>query len=211
MRIILYIQFTFFLLTISIVSTAQSANAMIRSGNRNYKQKKYDQSQSDYQKALGKSPDNPNAHYNLGNAHFRKNAFDDAVKSYDAGLERTQDKTMQQKELYNKGVALIRQQKLDESIDAWKNALKLSPDDIDTRENLQKALLEKKKQEKQKQKEEKQDQKKQEQKEQPKPQQSRLSKQQVEQLLKALTQKEKDVQDKMNQNKTKSNSPDKDW
>jgi len=29
--------------------------------------------------------------------------------------------------------------------------------------------------------------------------------------LKALTQKEKDVQDKMNQNKTKSNSPDKDW
>jgi len=101
---------------------------------------------------------------------------------------------MQQKELYNKGVALIKQQKLDESIDAWKNSLKLNPDDIDTRENLQKALLEKKNQAKQKQKDEKKDQKKQDQKEQPKPQQSRLNKQQVEQLLKALTQKEKEVQ-----------------
>ena len=195
----------------SVVSSAQSANALIRSGNRNYKQKKFDQSQADYQKALGKSPDNPNAHYNLGNTHFRKNDFDDAVKSYDAGLERTQDKAMQQKELYNKGVALIKQQKLEESIDAWKNALKLNPDDLDTRENLEKALLEKRNKERQKQKEQKQDQKKQEEKEQPKPQQSRLSKQQVDQLLKALTQKEKDVQDKMNQNKVKSTQPDKDW
>ena len=171
---------------ISLSSPAQSANALIRQGNRNYKQKKFDQSLTDYQKALGKSPDNPNAHYNLGNTQFRRNNFDDAVKSYDNGLERTQDKTMQQKELYNKGVALIKQQKLEESIDAWKNSLKLNPDDIETRENLQKALLEKKNREKQKQKEQKQDQKKQEEKEKPKPQQSRLSKQQVDQLLKAM-------------------------
>jgi Ca-activated chloride channel family protein len=194
------------------MSSAQSANALLRSGNRNYKQKKFDESQADYQKSLSKSPDNPNTHYNLGNAEFRKNNFDEAVKSYDAGLERTQDKAMQQKELYNKGVALIKQQKLEESIDAWKNALKLNPDDIETRENLEKALLEKKNKEKQKQKDEKQEPKKQDQKEQPKPQQSRLSKQQVDQLLKALTQKEKEVQDKMNQNKAKSSSqPDKDW
>jgi len=206
------IYFVIGLMIISLSSAAQSANALIRQGNRNYKQKKFDQSLTDYQKALGKSPDNPNAHYNLGNTQFRRNNFDDAVKSYDNGLERTQDKTMQQKELYNKGVALIKQQKLEESIDAWKNSLKLNPDDIETRENLQKALLEKKNREKQKQKEQKQDQKKQEEKEKPKPQQSRLSKQQVDQLLKALTQKEKDVQDKMNQNKQKSTSqPDKDW
>jgi len=197
---------------VSIVSTAQTANSLIRNGNRYYKQKQFNQSQQEYQKALGKAPDNPAVHYNLGNTQFRKNSFEDAVKSYDAGLERSPDKSMQQKELYNKGVALIKQQKLDESIDAWKNSLKLNPDDIDTRENLQKALLEKKNQAKQKQKDEKKDQKKQDQKEQPKPQQSRLNKQQVEQLLKALTQKEKEVQDKMNQNKTKSLSqPDKDW
>jgi Ca-activated chloride channel family protein len=195
-----------------MLSTAQTTNSLIRSGNRHYKQKQFDQSQTEYQKALGKAPGDPTANYNLGNTQFRKNNFEDAVKSYDAGLEHSADKTMQQKELYNKGVALIKQQKLDESIDAWKNALKLNSDDIETRENLQKALLERKNQEKQKKKDEKQDQKKQEQKDQPKPQPSRLSKQQVEQLLKALTQKEKEVQDKMNQNKTKSLSqPDKDW
>jgi tetratricopeptide (TPR) repeat protein len=197
---------------LSIVSTAQTPNALLRSGNREYKLKKFDQSQAEYKKALGKAPDNPTAHYNLGNAQFRKNNFEEAVRSYDAGFERSSDKTMQQKELYNKGVALIKQQKLDESIEAWKNSLKLDPDDVETRENLQKALLEKKNQEKQKQKDQKQDQKKQEQKDQPKPQQSRLSKKEVEQYLKGLAQKEKEVQERMNQNKAKSLSqPDKDW
>jgi len=44
------------------------------------------QSQQEYQKALGKAPDNPAVHYNLG-IPIQKNSFEDAVKSYDAGLE----------------------------------------------------------------------------------------------------------------------------
>ena len=46
----------------------------------------------------------------------------------------------------------------------------------------------------------------------PKPQPSRLNKQQVEQLLKALQQRENDLQNKLNQNKVHTpNQPDKDW
>ena len=110
--------------------------------------------------------------------------------------------------------------KIDESIDAWKNALRLNPADSDARENLVKALLEKKKQEQQNKKD-KPDKKKSDDKQKkeqnkpdntPKPQQSKLSKQQVEQYLRSLEQREKDVQDKMNQNKTHTLSqPDKDW
>ena len=188
---------------------AQKVNSLIRNGNRLYKEKQFDQSISQYQKAAQAAPDNPAASYNLGNAQFRKNNFDDAVKSYDAGIEHSEDKAIKEKGLYNKGVALIKQQKLDESIEAWKNSLLLDPADSDARENLEKALLEKKKQSKPQENEQKE---KQKQQEQPKPQPSKLSKQQVDQLLKALAQKEKDVQDKMNQNKTKSLSqPDKDW
>ncbi len=212
---------------VSIAASAQKANALIRKGNRLYKQKQLDESQQQYQKALEQAPDNPAAHYNLGNTQFRKNDFDDAAKSYDASIEHSSDKAMQEKALYNKGVALVKQQKLEESIRAWKDALKIDPADSDARENLQKALLEQKmKQPQQKNNNQKQDQKKQnkedqqkqqqeqqqQQQQQPKPQQSRLSKQQVEQLLRALEQKEKDVQDKMNQNKPKAPSqPDKDW
>jgi hypothetical protein len=130
---------------------------------------------------------------------------------------------MEEKGLYNKGVALARQKKLLESINAWKAALKLDAADSDARENLEKALMEQKKQQEQQNEQKKnQDQKKdqkdkkkqdqQQQQQQPKPQPSRLNKQQVEQLLKALQQRENDLQNKLNQNKVHSvTQPDKDW
>jgi Ca-activated chloride channel family protein len=211
----------------SLTASAQKENALIRSGNRYYKQKQLDQSQTQYEEAVRQAPENPAANYNLGNAQFRKNNYTDAAHSYGNSVEHSgADKTMQENGLYNKGVALIKQQKLQESIDAWKNALKLNANDADARENLQKALMqlkqqqqqekEKKDQEKEKKekKEEKKDQKdqQQEQPQQPKPQPSRLTKQQVEQYLKTLQQKEKELQDKMNQSKAKAlNQPDKDW
>jgi len=201
----------------------QSGNAQIRSGNRYYKKKQLDQSQQQYEEAVRKAPDNPTANYNLGNAQFRKNNYADAANSYNNSVEHSgDDKAMQEKGLYNKGVALIKQKKLQESIEAWKEALKLDANDEDARENLQKALMQlkqqqqqqqqqdKKKEEKKDKKDEKKDQ--QEQPQQPKPQPSRLNKQQVEQYLKTLQQKEKEIQDKMNQSKVKApNQPEKDW
>jgi len=215
------------LLLAAVSSMAQKENALIRSGNRYYKQKQIDQSEKQYQEAVKKAPDNPTANYNLGNAQFRKNSFEEAAKSYETSVAHSTDNAGREKGLYNKGVALVKAKKLPESIDAWKNALKLDANDEDARENLQKALLEQKQQQSQQQKDQKdqkdkkdkkdqKDQKddkdKKDQPQQPKPQPSRLNKQQVEQLLKALQQKENDIQDKMNQNKAKSTTqPEKDW
>jgi von Willebrand factor type A domain/TPR repeat len=211
-------------------ASAQTGDNLIRSGNRYYKKKELDKSLQQYQAAAKKAPDNPTAHYNLGNAQFRKNDYDAAGRSYDASVAHSSaDKPMQEKGFYNKGVAMMKQKKLQESIDAWKSALKLDATDADARENLEKALMEQKKQQSQQQqnqknqqkdKKDKKDEKKnqdqqnqqQQQQQQPKPQPSRLNKQQVEQLLKALQQRENDLQNKMNQNKVKTpNQPDKDW
>ena len=199
---------------------AQKENAAIRKGNRYYKEQKFEESQKQYQQALQQSSDNAAANYNLGNTQFRKNSFEDAAKSYDDASAHSDDKEVKEKSIYNKGVASIKQKKLEESIAAWKDALKLNPEDEDARDNLEKALMEQKnKQQKDNRnqdnkKQDNKDQQKQDQKQQQQPQQqkSRLTKQQVEQLLKALQQKEKDVQDKMNQNKMKTLSqPEKDW
>ncbi|HVU98894.1 MAG TPA: VWA domain-containing protein [Puia sp.] len=213
------------ILTAALPAAAQSGNAELRSGNRYYKKKQIDQSLRQYQSAVQKAPDNPTANYNLGNAQFRKNNYDEAGHSYDATIKNSaNDKGMQEKGYYNKGVSMIKQKKLQESIDAWKEALKLDANDADARENLEKALMQQKQQQQQQQqnkndqkkeqkekKEEKKDQQQQEQ-QQPKPQPSRLNKQQVEQLLKALEQKENDLQNKMKQNKVKApNQPEKDW
>ena len=211
-----------------VPAAAQGGNAQLRSGNRYYKKKELDKSLQQYQSAVRQAPTNPTANYNLGNAQFRKNNYDEAARAYDASVQHTQDKGLQEKGYYNKGVAMIKQKKLQESIDAWKQALKLNAADADARENLEKALIQLKQQQQQQQqnnqkkdqkdkkddkKDEKKDQEKQQQQqEQPKPQPSRLNKQQVEQLLKALEQKENDLQNKMRQAKVKTpNQPEKDW
>src|SRR6202000_2942503 len=95
------------------------------------------------------------AHYNLGNAQFRKNNFDEAAKSYEASVAHSSDNAMKEKGLYNEGVAMVKQKKLQESIDAWKKALKLDASDEDARENLEKALMELKQQQQQQQKDQK--------------------------------------------------------
>lgn len=214
---------------IPATASAQNPNTQIRSGNRAYKKGEYDKSVQHYQQAVQQTPNNPTANYNLGNAQVKNNKFDEATHSYDATIQNSQDKAVKENAYYNKGVAMIRQKKLQESIDAWKNAVKLDPNDAEARENLEKALKEQRQQQQQQQQQQqnqKKDQKKQQdkkdekkdkdqqqqQQEQPKPQPSRLNKQQVEQLLKALEQKENDLQNKMRQNKVKApNQPEKDW
>jgi tetratricopeptide (TPR) repeat protein len=204
---------------------AQNENTLIRKGNKLYKQKQFDLSEQQYRKAIEKAPDNPAANFNLGNTQFRKNSFEDASKSFQNTIDHAeQDNSIKESGLYNQGVALIKQKKTEESIRSWKNALKLDPYDQDARENLQKALEELKnkqpppppqKKDDKKDQDKKQDQQKdkndQQNQQQQKPQ-SRLTQKQVDQLLKALQQRENEAQEKMNQNRVRSLSqPDKDW
>ena len=182
-----------------------------------YKQKNFEASQLEYNKALTNDPKNATANYNNGNAQFRANKPDEAVQSYDNTIDNSKDKDTREKAFYNKGVVLSKQQKLQESINAWKESLKLDGNDQDARENLEKALMELKKQQDQQNKDNKDKQdKKQDQKQKPqdqKPQQpqSKLNKQQVEQLLKALEQKEKEIQQKMQKGSPQVSKPEKDW
>ena len=204
---------------------AQQPGSFIHSGNKLYKQRNYASSAGEYKKALAQTPDHPLANYNLGNALFRNNELEEAESSYDNTVNnKNSRKPVVEKAYYNKGVAFSKQQKLQESIDAWKNALKIDPADKEARENLQKALMEQKKQQQQQQKDKKEDKKKDDkkdkkeeekqnkEKQEPQPQQSRLNKKQVEQLLKALAQKENEVQQKMQQkNASTAGRQEKDW
>lgn len=196
---------------------AQKANADIRKGNLLYKQKNYEGSKEAYSKALAENPANPTANYNLGNANYRSDKHDDAIQLYDNTITNSTDKPIREKAFYNKGVALSKEKKLPESIDAWKESLKLDPNDNEARENLQKALIELKKQQQQQNKDKKEDKKKDQQKQNKEQQQqqqqpqSKLNKQQVEQLLKAMQQKEKEIQQKMQKGTASPNKPEKDW
>jgi Ca-activated chloride channel family protein len=143
---------------------------------------------------------------------YRSKKADESIQAYDNAAKSFKKPVEVANALYNKGVVLQNNNKLAECIEAYENALKLSPNDDDARQNLQKALQ---KQKQQQQKDKKQDQDKKQQKQQdqqPKAQPSKITKNDADQKLKALQQQESNLQDKLHKvNAAAVNKPEKDW
>ena len=139
------------LMGMAAAANAQKADKYLYKGNELYKKQEFDKSLEQYKQALTADPKSPIANFNQGNAFFRQQKFDDATQSFNEVIENAPDNASKEQAYYNKGVASIKQNKLEESIDAWKNALKLNPNDQQARENLQKALRELKKKQQQQQ------------------------------------------------------------
>ncbi len=201
----------FVLLISCTYSFAQNGETV--KGNRYYKDSAFDKAEEMYRKSLSKKPTSA-AQYNLGNTLYQKQQTEEAIKSYDATSENTTDAEIKAKSLYNKGVLYHKNNQLNEAIEAYKEALLLTPNDQEIRKNLQLALIATKKQNpeqnnKPKPKEQKPKEEKKEKKEPPP--QSKLTKKQAEQYLKALEQKEKQLQEKMQKKVGVPGQPEKDW
>lgn len=191
--------------------SAQTSDDFIRKGNEFYKQRQYAEAEKEYAKALEKLPENRTAIYNLAIAKYRMNKPDDAKKEFEKLLTDKNEIQTKATAYYNTGAILSTEKKLEESIEAYKNALRLNAADNQARENLQKALLELKKQQQPPRKKEEQKKKKEEEKKQQKPQ-SKLSKKEVEKQLQLLQQKEKEVKERMQNEKMKEGTGNaKDW
>lgn len=184
---------------------AQDTSKNIQAGNGYYRQQQYDKAEGEYRKVLETASTNRTAKFNLADALIRQNKAEDANKYLAILNDKETETKLRSKAVYNQGVILTQQKKLEESIEAYKETLRLNPDDQEARENLQKALLELKKKTPPKKQEEK---KKQEQKQQPKP---KISPRDAEQQLKLLEQKEKQVQERLQKNLRTGNAQPKDW
>jgi tetratricopeptide (TPR) repeat protein len=197
MRRIAFIWFAFF----PALVWAQKENNAIIKGNEAYRAKDYVSATESYRKALAISPSSPVASFNLGNTFFRDNNADKAIGQFESITGSEAPVPTRSAAYYNKGVVLTRQKKLQESIEAYKDALRLNPTDSLARQNLQRALNELRRQQQN-------DQKDQQQKKKP----DKLNKQQVQQMLAALQEQEKLLQQKINQSKVPApGQPDKDW
>ena len=194
----------------SLRSLSQDTDRLIQSANELYKRQEYDKAELAYDNILEKDHYNGTAKFNQANTYYRRSKKDDAVKAFDYLTSDGRPADLREKAFYNKGVVLTRQEKLEESIEAYKNSLRLNPTDTMARENLQKALLALKKKQPPEKKEEKKK-KNEEQKKQQQPQ-PKMNQKEAEQRLKTMEQKEKEVLQRMNSEKSKaSNTVAKDW
>ena len=108
----------------------------IRKGNSAYKEGKYEDADVWYRKAMEANPNVFDPIYNLANAEYKKDNVEAAKSFYSSVISNTEDKDKKASAYHNLGNTLLTEKKYKESIDAYKSALKLHPNDIETKTNL---------------------------------------------------------------------------
>ncbi|MBW6500998.1 MAG: tetratricopeptide repeat protein [Bacteroidales bacterium] len=140
-----------FLLVSELTVSAQADRKHLRQGNREYAGNKFAESEISYRRASDINKTSPDAVFNTGDALYRQNKFDDAAKEFLGSSGKTDDVSKKAAAFYNLGNSLLMAQKIGESIEAYKNSLRLDPDNMEAKYNLAYAqdLLEQQKQQQQ--------------------------------------------------------------
>lgn len=115
---------------------AQKERADIRAGNRAYYEGKYPEAEVGYKRAIEKNISSYEANFNLAGALYKQGRYDDAAATYQKLAQDGTDTEHQASTYYNMGNTYVKQRKLDEAIEAYKNALRLTPDDKEAKFNL---------------------------------------------------------------------------
>ena len=143
-----------YLLSISLVAFAcdianAQVNSLLKEGNRSYNKKKYDDAEKTYNKALDKAPDSYDANFNKGDALFKQGKYKEASGYFDraSGLEK--DRSKAEQSYYNMGNSYLKQDDIEGSINSYKKALKINPDDLHAKYNLSYAIAKRNKQQRQ--------------------------------------------------------------
>jgi len=200
---------TVLLFLISINSIAQNKKSFLRDGNKLYNDSSYNEAEMQYRKSLEKDQDYFNASFNLADAIYKQERYDEASALFNALEDNAPSKNDLAKVYHNLGNSLVKEQKLKEAINAYKNALRINPDDDDTRHNLALSTRMKQNQEnqenqeEQKENQEEQKENQEEQKENPEENKQEMSKEAAEKMLEAIQEKEKDLQKEMQKKKVK--------
>jgi tetratricopeptide (TPR) repeat protein len=200
---------------LSSTSFAQTDRQYIRDGNRAFRMGDYANAEVAYRKAVEKNPRNPQAVYNLGNALFAQKKDSAAVQQYEQAAKLETNPKRRAMSYHNIGVVCQSHKMFGEAIEAYKEALRLTPNDDETRYNLELCKRQQKRQNdkdknKQQQKQDKKDKnkdnkdnkdkqqdKQQKQDKQKQENKDKMSKENAEQLLNAAMQQEKNTQERM--------------
>jgi Ca-activated chloride channel homolog len=230
------------LFSVALLSNAQNERRFVRQGNRFYLEglkdttrldtTSFSRAETEYRRALEKRPNDQNWNFNLSNSQYKQMRFEESAAAFKQLADQANTPEERARALHNLGNSLLFQQKIDESIDAYKEALRNNPSDLDTKYNLAYAQMLKNQpedqqqnqdqnkdqqqdkqdqQQEQNQNQDQQDQQDQQQKQQPPP---KISPQNAEQLLEALQNAERDIQDKVKKQQAREAKPtrvEKDW
>ena len=236
------LQLLFLTFTVSLNSQSDPNN-LVFNGNKESMKQNFTKAEVEYRKAISKNEIQNKASHNLGNLFFENKNYDEAIQEYFKTQKNSQIDLEKHSAFHNLGNTYMKKKDYAQAVEAYKNALRNNSEDDETRYNyaLAKKFLEgdkrqnsqnsddseqEKKDESDDQKENKDedqnsDQDSDSEKDKPKDQQDKnqdegggLSKQQMENLLDAVNNIEKDLNQKIKSGKKKvqtSKKAQKDW
>jgi len=224
---------------ISILSFSQDKVELLNKGNEYFQEEDFKKAEEYYKKSLDVDNQYYKANLNTGHSLFRqafsliqeqdttglKECLESSELFYRSSLEVTTNKDEESESLYNLGNAQLLSQKLEKSIESYKQSLRLIPGNMNAKHNLALAqyLLNKKQKNQENQenqenskeednKEKKKDQNKEDKQKEKEEKKEELSKEEIEQILKALEREEKEVQEDLQKKKViEGNKLLKDW
>lgn len=178
-------------------SAFRQDNGAVRKGVKAYEKGDYEAAAHAFNQALKSNPDNELAAFDLGNVHYRAQVWDAARQHYERLGQKSATPALRQNAFYNQGNVYLNQQQYDKAIEAYKQAVRLDPQDAEARYNLNYAL-EKKQQQQQNQSQKQQNQDKEQQEKQEEQQPDNQPKNQD---------KQDDSQQKESEGQPKENQP----
>ena len=136
-RTIIYVLAIIVTLTGSGLLAQTAGRSKVLAGNKFFLQQKYDEANNAYRDAQLDNPTSPIIDYNIANTLYEKKKYEEAVKYYNKVAKNADDPLFQSKVYYNLANTLYRLNKLQDAIPAYTEALKLNPDDVDAKYNLE--------------------------------------------------------------------------
>ncbi len=119
------------------VSAQKEVRKNIRKGNKEYNQQKYSEATAFYENAVKGNPSSKEANFNLGNTLYKQKEWDKSVEKYNHFISLEQDNPAEASAgWHNIGNAMLQKKELQKSMEAYKMALRLNPEDEETRYNL---------------------------------------------------------------------------
>ena len=128
---------------LSSVYAQKAERKHVREGNELYKTEKYTEAEVAYRKSLDVNPRSVEGTYNLGNSLYKQDKLKEAGEQYqllagqEAKMKETPEGRTRLAEIYhNMGNISMKGKDYAQSVEAYKQSLRLNPKDDETRYNL---------------------------------------------------------------------------